>query len=66
MCPIQVCPSPEQLSDYIIGKLNEQEWEFITDHMKICGDCLSRLDNLDDPSDLILRKPSVHRPTTCT
>ena len=51
-----MCPSQQQLSDYILGKLNEVDSDSITDHLKVCEDCRSRIDSVDESVDSMVQK----------
>ena len=56
MSPVQACPTPQKLSNYLLGKLDEAEWESISVHLQTCDECLSQLDQMDESQD-----PMVHR-----
>lgn len=52
---MQSCPVEAKLSDYLSGRLSEEESESVASHVKNCDDCLSRIDGVDD-SDPIVRQ----------
>ncbi len=57
---LTTCPSSEQLSDYLSGKLSAQEIDEISSHIESCVDCDTAVNKLDDDSDSLmfaLRQP---------
>jgi serine/threonine protein kinase len=65
MSPVQACPSPQTLTDYLLGRLNEAEWQSICDHLHTCDVCVSHLDQVDESQDSMirhLRRPESNDP----
>ena len=56
MSPVQACPSPQKLTDYLLGKLDEAEWQSISDHLHACEDCVSELDQIDESQDSMIQR----------
>ncbi|TWU11767.1 Serine/threonine-protein kinase PknH [Symmachiella macrocystis] len=57
---LTTCPSREQLSHYLSGKLSAQEIDEISSHIETCVDCDTTVNGLDDDSDSLmfaLRQP---------
>ncbi|WP_339909106.1 serine/threonine-protein kinase [Symmachiella dynata] len=57
---LTTCPSSEQLSDYLSGKLSAQEIDEISLHIETCVDCDTAVHKLDHDSDSLmfaLRQP---------
>jgi WD40 repeat protein/serine/threonine protein kinase len=55
------CPSPEQLSAYLLGALPEKDAGRVAHHLEDCADCDTALDGLEDRSDGLidqLRQPA--------
>lgn len=57
---LQQCPSPQQLSDYNLGKLDRADLESVANHLDECRTCDSQLDQLESQADDFIeqiRKP---------
>lgn len=52
--PSNVCPSQEELSVYILGKLRTDRSEEIDVHLQSCNDCQASLETLSAHSDTLL------------
>ena len=52
----QVCPSPETLSDYLVGKLGDEEADSVTSHLKVCDACVAKMDEFDESLDSMVQK----------
>ena len=48
------CPSIDSLRDFAIGGSEGSEYEIIAEHVELCPTCLSRLEVLDQPGDLLV------------
>src|SRR5262245_5806380 len=46
-----MCPDGETLQDFSIGKLVEERWQQIAEHLNVCGACRGRLERFDGESD---------------
>lgn len=56
MAATRMCPSQQELSDYLLGRLDESVAGPISAHLQVCENCFARLDLVDDAHD-----PMVHR-----
>jgi eukaryotic-like serine/threonine-protein kinase len=45
------CPDGEMLQAFSIGKLADERWQEIAEHLNDCGDCRGRLERFDGESD---------------
>ena len=61
MCPMAICPSQQQLSDYVFGKLSDGDSEMISEHLNVCEDCLSRIESVDQAADSVVQKAAPAR-----
>ncbi len=52
--PQQICPSPEALQNFALGRSTGVEFETIASHIELCPTCLNRLEVLDKPDDPLL------------
>lgn len=63
--PVLNCPSREELSGYLVGKLPAGEWKAVAAHIEECGECQSELGALNDADDTLvgtLRQPTTPDP----
>ena len=44
---LPVCPSPQQLIDFCIGKLAEEDIDRVTNHLDLCPLCLEIVEALE-------------------
>ena len=54
------CPAPEELKNYSLGRLSEQDWQAIADHVETCPQCQAAIATIDDVADTLvtqLREP---------
>src|SRR6187455_3036699 len=62
-----LCPSRERLSEYLVGRIEEQSIEEISEHVAVCVECQAQLQTLDGNSDTLvsqLRTPDSADPFT--
>ena len=55
-----ICPNPDMLADYVLGKTSEADMASIASHVEACATCQSQLETLDGLSDTVitfLRRP---------
>ena len=55
------CPSAEQLHLFALGQLAEETSEVLSDHLRSCDSCISKLETIDDGEDSLiagLRQPN--------
>lgn len=49
-----VCPRPEALREFALGRIGGDEWETIAQHLEGCQDCQTKLDQLDTSRDQLV------------
>ena len=49
-----ICPDPNVLTDYVLGKTSEAEMVGITSHVEACPTCQTKLETLDGLSDTVI------------
>ena len=49
-----ICPNPDVLADYVLGKVSEADLTGITSHVEACPECQSQLETLDGLSDTVI------------
>ena len=55
------CPSADELKNYTLGRLSEQDWAAIADHVESCPQCQAAIATVDDIADTLvtqLREPA--------
>jgi anti-sigma factor RsiW len=48
------CPDPQLLLDVALGRTDAGQFEQIAAHLEVCADCLRRMEELDDSTDLLV------------
>jgi uncharacterized protein (TIGR03067 family) len=59
------CPSRQELSDYVLGRLSDEASEGVAEHLESCGSCQAGLATFDDADDTLvarLRLPAEDDP----
>ena len=54
------CPTAEELKNYSLGRLEEQDWAAIANHLESCAQCQAAIATVDDVADTFveqLREP---------
>ena len=46
-----LCPAPQQLRNFVTGRLPDSSLDAIAEHLETCGECESAMATLDDASD---------------
>ena len=49
-----ICPNPDVLADYVLGKVSEADLTGIASHVEACPACQSQLETLDGLSDTVV------------
>ena len=49
-----LCPSPDVLADYVLGRVSEADLNGIASHVEACPACQSQLETLDGLSDTVI------------
>ena len=49
-----ICPNPDVLADYVLGRLSESDLTGIVSHVEACPLCQSQLETLDGLSDTVI------------
>ena len=49
-----VCPNPDVLADYVLGRVSEADLTGIASHVETCPACQSQLETLDGLSDTVV------------
>ncbi len=56
------CPSPEELFDYVVGRLSDEASDGVAEHLESCESCQAGLATFDDADDTLvarLRRPAA-------
>ena len=56
MPALNSCPAIETLSDFLLGKLDENTRESVAEHVEGCNTCFSRLDEVNQTPDSLVHK----------
>ena len=49
-----ICPNPDVLADYVLGRVSEADLTGIASHVEACPACQSQLETLDGLSDTVV------------
>ncbi len=49
-----ICPNPDVLADYVLGKVSEADLSGIASHVEACPACQAQLETLDGLSDTVI------------
>ena len=55
------CPSADELKNYTLGRLSEQDWTAVAEHLECCRKCQAAIATVDDVADTLvtqLRQPA--------
>ena len=55
------CPTADELKNYTLGRLSEQDWAAIAEHLESCRQCQAAIATVDDVADTLvtqLREPA--------
>ena len=58
------CPTADDLKNYTLGRLSEQDWAAIAEHLESCRQCQAAIATVDDVADTLvtqLREPAAGR-----
>ena len=65
-----ICPNPDVLADYVLGRVSEADLTGIASHVEACPACQSQLETLDGLSDTVVtclrRAAALDQPTPMT
>ncbi|HLJ11189.1 MAG TPA: protein kinase, partial [Planctomycetaceae bacterium] len=52
----QLCPSPDALRAFAVGRLGGAEWDSLAQHVEACADCQNRLEAIGGPGDELVEQ----------
>ncbi len=58
---VTACPTADELKNYTLGRLSEQDWAAIAEHVESCRQCQAAIATVDDVADTLvtqLREPA--------